>query len=557
VGEGLAGWVSPFVPLLSAAALFVSCASAGAPGTAPRAAPGPAAEAPGPATPEDICTTPIRPPGLIDIVHRFGRWTLGTRSLGKGADPRSAFAAVSASGLGNLRNTNVYVVTHGWAPGWNAAVVANGSTLRWWSTRAGVDPNTFGPCDPTRRTCLWPSDFAWTGSSYDGLVISEKGLLPAIVANDPDALVLAYSWLDDSATGGSSLQVWTCAFESGRYTNLNGLRLASGLVTILGKDFWDSTRGNSLHLIGHSHGSKVVTTAARALQKNSLQVDQLTILDSPESVLIRDDSAANLNWIYLREMNISTNPKEDPAATPIFVDNYVSEFGLPYTDFEKLEDVVDVSLNPGTLTDDAAFDHTYAATWYSGAAAEGRTVQAFVGLDWSPVLAQAKTAALEHLYNQTWPEVTRAGQVQLSPARPSPTTTIDLVKVELSDAQASGTAKWDGNSQVLSFAPGGSGELAIEFECDSSIFELYQGVAFDVELKVTAMTTSQLVVDLGATRYLVINGEYDLNDTYLVSFNAGENHSFDLTFRSQASGASSSVPWIVINNFRCIELSEL
>jgi hypothetical protein len=333
--------------------------------------------------------------------------------------------------------------------------------------------------------------------------------------------------------------------------------MASGLVTLLGNGFWDPGRANSLHLIGHSHGSKVVTTAAWALQKNSHRVDQLTILDSPEMVAIRDDSAANLNWLYLRDMTISTNPKEDPGATAIFVDNYVSEFGLAYTDFEGLDGVVDVSLAPGTLSDDASFDHTYAATWYAGAAAEGRTVQAFVGLDWSPVLAQAETAALRHLYDQTWPEVTRAGQVQLVPASPSPTTTINLETISFSGAQASGTARWDGSNQVLSFAPGGSGELAIEFDCNSSIFESYQGVAFDVELRVTATTDSQLVVDLGSTRYLVIDGEYNLNDAYLVSFNAGENPSYDLTFRSQARGAQSQVPWIILDNFRCIELSEL
>ncbi len=100
-----------------------------------------------------------------------------------------------------------------------------------------------------------------------------------------------------------------------------------------------------LHLIGHSHGSKVVTTAAHALQRNDLQVDQLTILDSPEDLESREPGAANFNWLYLDEMSISTKPTKGKALE-IFVDNYVSEFDFPYTDFANLGGVVDVSLHP-------------------------------------------------------------------------------------------------------------------------------------------------------------------------------------------------------------------
>lgn len=538
-------------PLLLAAAVLSGCSSSGA--NPPRS---PIAVAAGPAAPEAICTSPVRPAGAIDVRQRFGQWVLGPRSLPAGQNPQSAFAAVTAS---NLQNTNVYVVTHGWAPGWNPAVLRASSKILWWSTAAGVHPKTYGPC--TTSTCLWPSDWAWTASSttYNGMpfVVSNGGLLAAIVVNDPDALVLAYSWLDDSGTDGGAVADLSCAYLSQGYTNLNGLRLAAGLRTILGDSFWQPSNNNSLHLIGHSHGSKVVTTAAWALQKNGLRVDQLTLLDSPEDFETRDDGAANFNWLYLGDMTIGTRPsKTDPKS--VFVDNYVSEFSFPYTDFASLSGVVDVSLDPEKLFGhlDPGDDHTYAATWYSGAAAVGNTLRppVLVALGWSPVLQPGATARLAHLYNQTWPSVTPVGQIQLDSASPSPSSSFSLSGVGFRNANPSGTARWDGTQKVLTFVPGGNGTFAVDFSCSGSSID-YEGVAFDVELQSTATAQSQLVVELGGTRYLVIDGDYKLGGAYRVSFNAG-NESSSLTFKSQAPGMSGPAPWITIDNFACIELSD-
>ena len=549
----------PAGPLLLTAALLSGCSSGG---TTPQSSPKIVGRTPRHAAPEAVCTSPVRPAGAIPIVGRFGQWVGGTKSFPAGTDPQGAFATVSP--VPNLQNTNVYVVAHGWAPGWNPAVLRAKSKILWWSTAAGVDPNNYGPCDPKTQACLWPSDWAWTASSttYNGnpFSVSYSGLLPAIVASDPNALVLAYSWLDDSATNGgdSIIADLSCAYHSEGYTNLNGLRLASGLRTILGDSFWQPSRNNSLHLIGHSHGSKVVTTAAWALQKNSLRVDQLTILDSPENFETRDDGAANFNWLYLGDMSITTQPsKADPKS--IFVDNYVSEFSFPYTDFANLSGVVDVSLDPQELygKSDPSDDHTYAATWYAGAAAFANTriPPLFVGLDWSPVLQPSKTAGLAHLYNQTWPQVTQPGQVQLVSASPAPDSSFSLSGIQFYDASPSGTAQWDGANQVLSFGPGGKGTFSVDFSCSGSSID-YEGVAFDVELRSTATAQSQLVVQLGGSRYLVIDGDYSLNDAYRVSFNAGNEYS-SLTFQSQAPGTSKGPPpWIVIDNFACVELSD-
>ncbi len=532
-----------------AAAVLPGCSSGGA--NPPRS---PIAVAAGPAAPEAICTSPVRPAGAIDVRQRFGQWVQGTLSVPAGKDPQSAFKAVTAS---NLQNTNVYVVTHGWAPGWDPAVQRAGSNILWWSTAAGVDPKTYGPC--TTSTCLWPSDWAWTANSttYNGMpfVVSNGGLLAAISLNDPDALVLAYSWLDDSGTDGGTVANLTCAYISQGYTNLNGLRLAAGLRTILGDSFWQPSNNNSLHLIGHSHGSKVVTTAAWALQKNGLRVDQLTLLDSPENFDTREDGAANFNWLYLGDMTIGTQPtKTDPKS--VFVDNYVSEFSFPYTDFASLSGVVDVTLNPQKVFGhlDPGDDHTYAATWYAGSAAVGHTQRppVLVALAWSPVLEPDATAKLAHLYNQTWPAVTPVGQIQLASASPSPSSSFSLSGAQLYDASASGTAQWDGTHQVLTFLPGGDGALSSYFSCSGSSID-YEGVAFDVELQSTATAKSQLVVELGGSRYLVIDGDYGLDGAYRVSFNAGSRSS-SLTFESQAPGTSGPAPWIRIDNFACIEL---
>ena len=57
-----------------------------------------------------------------------------------------------------------------------------------------------------------------------------------------------------------------------------------------------------LQLIGHSHGSKVVSVAATALQQAKMRVDQVTILDSPEDDVTVAGDAANFNWYFLKDL---------------------------------------------------------------------------------------------------------------------------------------------------------------------------------------------------------------------------------------------------------------
>ena len=101
-------------------------------------------------------------------------------------------------------------------------------------------------------------------------------LAAAIARDDPKATVLGFSWIDDSATALSPFDAW----KSEANTDLNGQRLAAALGQVLAPTF--PGRGGRIHLIGHSHGAKVATVAAIALERPPAQ---LTLLDSPENVL--------------------------------------------------------------------------------------------------------------------------------------------------------------------------------------------------------------------------------------------------------------------------------
>src|SRR5262249_17868613 len=158
---------------------------------------------------------------------------------------------------------------------------------------------------------------------------------------------------------------------------MNGNRLANALMTALPGNF--AMSGGGLHLIGHSHGSKVATVAADVLtatQMANFQVAHLTILDSPEtnSELVSAGDAANNLWYFLGALNTGR------AAGTTFVDNYISEFDRPLGPIQgfdpftgqmnaHVQQVVDVNLNPTVLFDSTSFSdlHGYAFSWYAGA----------------------------------------------------------------------------------------------------------------------------------------------------------------------------------------------
>src|SRR5205085_11832614 len=106
-------------------------------------------------------------------------------------------------------------------------------------------------------------------------------LLGALQTADPSAAVLMFSWVDQSATTFDPLT----ARDAENATEINGHRLAVAVDQALAPGW-----AGQLHLIGHSFGANVATTAALAVAASPRQ---LTLMDSPEVALTRFGGAMN------------------------------------------------------------------------------------------------------------------------------------------------------------------------------------------------------------------------------------------------------------------------
>lgn len=338
-----------------------------------------------------------------------------------------------------LHGKDVYVLVHGWAPGYTDWVKAYAQkyhkVLEWWQTipsnyQGGtgnkmyqsiksLDTSGAGPESP------WLLNGYPTPVTRTSTIVSAGGLAHDLVATDPKAVVLAYSWLDDSATSnktitipvlGYNLSIPQDAYHSEALTTVNGARLAVALEQVLGPD---ARFGGKLQLIGHSHGSKVVTVAANLLTTaspaNRLTVNQLTTLDSPESdsyggSLLAEAGATNDNWYFMQDLNINQHPSKNAKTT--FVDNYISALDEPYDVIAytkqgvsyNLSQVIDTNLYAWPLLNhakDLANVHSYAAYWYAGSSEKGVTYGHRVGRMWSPFVAGSAPPAQS--YNeQAW-----------------------------------------------------------------------------------------------------------------------------------------------------------
>jgi hypothetical protein len=292
-----------------------------------------------------------------------------------------------------LVGKDVTVIVHGWAPGyitWVQNAAALGQPLEWWQTfpgQPGYNASISGGLAP---------DSAWLldGHTEGSIVVASQGLVQDILASDPNAAVLAYSWIDDSATPvSSSTGIPEDVYLSEAKTTLNGERLAFAIQQVLGTE---TQFQGKLQLLGHSHGSKVATVAAVALTNDAtpIRVDQLTLLDSPESsdtklgTLLAEEGASNNNWYFLQGLNIN---RQNNSST--FVDNYISYFDEPFDAIAypgsnpNLGQVVDVSLDaePYSFTDPGG-QHSYAAYWYAGSSEPNLTYGNSVARMWSPLL---------------------------------------------------------------------------------------------------------------------------------------------------------------------------
>jgi len=280
------------------------------------------------------------------LMQRLGKWN-GT-----------TFTPVTP---GSIAGGNVVVMTHGWAAGllstYEAAQATSSDLVTMWNP-AMVDPKTGQPS-----------------------ITLFANLAASLQAANPSSSILMYSWVDQSATNTSAL----AAYAPERATEINGHRLATALDQSLDSSF--SSKGGLVHLIGHSFGANVATTAALALASPPRQ---LTLFDSPEVDLARIGGAKNDLRYKLTRLDIGRGPNQT------FVDNYISLVGQAYAGFPGLGQVVDVHLLPPSS--DAGVDkHQYPIGWYSDSAANPSSG---VGLWWSPLVG-GNVTNLATTWNQT------------------------------------------------------------------------------------------------------------------------------------------------------------
>jgi hypothetical protein len=316
-----------------------------------QAQPGPACSTPtapnANATPPMAQATPPSP--NIPAIQRLGLWN------------GNSFHSITQAGT--IRQGHLYVLVHGWQAGMLNAVNSfpgPGPLLVW---------------DPQAVTAQGTSD----------IDVFLAPMAKALTTLDHQAVVVAYSWVDDSATNTDI----TSAHYSESETVPNGQRLATVLNQAISPSF--ASHGGQVHIIGHSHGAKVATIAALGLKTKPRQ---LTLMDSPDIPIVTSVGAQNDLVPYLQQLKIGR------SANQTFLDNYTSIFGCDYSQEPGLSKIVDVKLVPSQYAESDVQDkHLYPPRWYTAAAQDPK---AGVGPEWSPLLG-TKYRSLGLAYTQTHP----------------------------------------------------------------------------------------------------------------------------------------------------------
>lgn len=373
------------------------------------------------------------------VIDRIGRWN------------GSTFEPVTP---GSITSGTVIAMSHGWSPGFEdlyAEAQAEQSTLvTFWNPKL-ADPKT-------------------------GVAVGERfeTLAESLQAADPKAAILMYSWIDQSATGGNPFQ----AVVGERATEINGHRLATALSLLLAPEFADN--GGEVHLIGHSFGANVAATAALSLP---IQPRQLTLFDSPEVALARFGGAANTLRYKLTRLAIGR------GETEVFVDNYVSDVGLPYGSDPGLAAILDTQLAP-PVGSNAADRHEFPISWYATSA---REQSAGVGYWWSP-LAGGEPSRLGSAYEQPNPDNALTLIETAGPPNPSISEVVAYASTPLVIASQSDSNSAD---EALELSGTGITTASVEFETTQDSLWL----TFDVELSSTNDDTISLFID-GRQRWI-------------------------------------------------------
>ncbi len=265
---------------------------------------------------------------------------------------------------------NVHVLVHGWAPGELGWVNSNGgAAARIWND------NDIGP---------------------DGKpVFAAITNLAEAIDTTPGQTVLAYSWIDMSATAGNlDFSSWDLSKAMPYAAEAQLAAPAAGFI--LGAELRAAIGSNTdnLQLIGHSYGAKVATLATLQLVQWGIPVQQLTLLDSPElgsqGVL---GSVSNRLQPYLAQLSVGSGPGQT------FVDNYTSLVGTAYSGTGSLGNITNVSLAPPNPTDVVAA-HNYPINWYATSGTAANPGQ--VGLGWSPLMPSHAQPPVGQQYTQDW-----------------------------------------------------------------------------------------------------------------------------------------------------------
>jgi hypothetical protein len=275
----------------------------------------------------------VAPPDNIPDLSRLAKWVPngngGTWQQIQVTDPQ-------------ITSGNVHVLVHGWGRGrkdWVDAVANQGGTARVWDS----------------------GNAAWFGPFTE--------MAKAIALRDQGATVLAYSWIDYSATADD----YRLAKLSRGLADRAGLFLCIALVDALATDF-----AGKLHFIGHSHGSRVAAAAAVDLEnRHGRRVNHLTFLESPDNGWPRMAGAENNLPDLLEQLTIAR------TGDATFVDNYPAHPGTGTcygTEGGVLREVVDVVLLPNVPLSDVGGGHGYPIEWYTKATRDTTDR----GLFWSP-----------------------------------------------------------------------------------------------------------------------------------------------------------------------------